>query len=686
MSIPENLSASRLLEAWEGPYGGVPPFDRVRVEDFEPALEEAMASMTAEVERIADNPDDPTFENTIEAMERAGRELTRVATLFRIWGSCLTTPEVQAVEREMNPRLAAHRDRITQNQALFGRIEAVHRSPEMQSRTEEQRRLAWRYHTEFVRAGARLDEAERERVSSINQSLSRLFTRFSANVLADETENFVLLEDEADLAGLPEWLCDAAATAAESRGFPGRWLIANTRSSADPFVTYAERRDLRERVWRMFVERGAMGGEHDNREIIGEILALRAERARLLGYPTHAHFRLEVAMAGTPERAMELMEALWIPAVKRVAEEVEEIRQFAAESGEDIRIQPWDYRFYAEKLRQRRFFVDQAEVSQYLQLERICDAMFWLADELFGLTFTPVGDVPLYHPDVRVWEVRDRSGSHVGLFYFDPFARAGKRSGAWMNVIRAQERLDGEVPTIVTNVLNLLKGRPGEPVLLSWDDATTLFHEFGHALNGLASNATYPLLAGTPPERDFVEFPSQILEHWLPTPEILSRFARHERTGEPIPEALIGRIEEADRAGQGLSTVEFLASAMVDMALHASGETSLDPFAIERATLERHGMPDEVGMRHRLPHFSHIFSSDGYSAGYYSYLWADVLTADGFEAFLEAGGAYDREVADRLMETVLSVGSTVEPSEAYRRFRGRDPRVEPLMRKRGFAA
>jgi peptidyl-dipeptidase Dcp len=644
-----------------------------------------MAAMAEEIERIAGDPDAPTFENTLEALERAGTLLDRVTTIFRVWGSTLTGPEFQALEREMNPRLAAHRDRIYQDQRLFQRIEAVYGSPEMAGRSDEQQRLAWRYHTDFVRMGARLDDGARARVSEINQALSGLFTSFSANVLADEAGQFLVLEDEAELAGLPEWLCDAARTAAEEKELPGKWVISNTRSSAEPFITYSSRRDLRERVWRMFNGRGDMGGDHDNNEIITEILALRSERARLLGYPTHAHYFLETSMAGSPERAIELMDALWEPAVSRVRAEVHELQALASEHEADVTIQPWDYRFYAEKLRQRRFAVDQGEVSQYLQLERLLEGMFWLAEELFGMRFEPADDAPKYHRDVRVWAVRAESGKHLGLFYFDPFARSGKRSGAWMNVLRAQGRVNGDVPTIVSNVLNVLKSRPGEPVLLSWRDASTLFHEFGHAINGLASDVTYPLLSGTPPERDYVEFPSQILEHWLSTPEIMLRYAVHHETGEPIPLELIERIDRTEKANQGLATVEYLASAIVDMKLHLAEDHPVDARQIERETLERYGMPPQVCMRHRLPHFAHIFAGDGYSAAYYSYLWADVLTADGFEAFAEAGGPFDREVAQRLIRHVLSAGSTVDPAEGYRRFRGRDPRLDALMRKRGFA-
>lgn len=675
-----------LLAEWSGPYGGIPPFDQVRVEHFKPALEAAMAQSLAEIEQIASNPAAPTFQNTIEALEGNGRALDRVSTSYGIWSSTMNTPEFAAVEREMAPRLAAFGDQITGNEALFRRIAAVYQSPDTTRLTPEQRRLAWRYYTNFVRAGAQLDAPAKSRLSEINQRLAGLYTQFSQNVLADETDQIMVLRDTSELAGLPQSLRDAAAAAAAGRSQPGAWVITNTRSSIDPFLTYSTRRDLRERAWRMFVNRGDNGGEHDNNAIIAEILKLRAERANLLGYSTHAHWRLENTMAGTPERAMELMEAVWTPAVARVRQEVADMEQVAAAEGTPIDIQPWDYRFYMEKVRKARFDLDQNQVKPYLQLDRLREGMFWVAGELFGFDFAPVTNIPVYHPDVRVWEVKDRAtGRHVGLWYFDPYARSGKRSGAWMNAYRNQERYDGEVTTIVSNNSNFVKTAGDAPVLISWDDATTLFHEFGHALHGLSSNVTYPSLSGTAVARDYVEFPSQLLEHWLSTPQVLQRFATHYQTGEPIPQALVDRIKSAATFNQGFSTVEYLASALVDMKLHLAGGADIDPDAFERATLAELGMPAEIVMRHRTPQFGHVFSSDGYSAGYYSYLWSDVITADAAEAFTEApGGLYDAEVARRLRENIFSIGNTVDPAEGYRRFRGRDPRIEALMRKRGF--
>jgi peptidyl-dipeptidase Dcp len=679
------LSANPLLRPWTGPYGGVPPFDQVQVAHFRPALEAAMAEQLAEVERIASNPAAPSFANTIEAYEDAGRTLGRVGTSYGIWSSSLSSPEFQAVQREMAPRLAAFGDQVTQNERLFRRIEAVYQSPQRASLTPEQQRLTLETYRDFVRAGARLDAAAKARLSEINQRLAGLFTTFGQNVLTDENEQHLVVRDAADLAGLPQSVRDAAATEATRRGMQGAWVIANTRSSVDPVLTYADNRGLRERAWRMFVNRGDAGAT-DNNAVISEILKLRAERATLLGYPTHAHWRLENAMAKTPERAVELMEAVWTPAVARVREEVADMQAVATAEGRNLTIEPWDYRYYQEKVRKERYDLDQAAVKPYLQLDKLRDGMFWVAGELFGFAFRPAANVPVYHPDVTVWEVTDRaSGRHIGLWYFDPYARAGKRSGAWMNAYRSQERFNGDVTTIVSNNSNFVKGQPGEPVLISWDDATTLFHEFGHALHGLNSSVSYPSLSGTAVSRDYVEFPSQLLEHWLATPQVLQRFALHYETGEPIPQDMVDRIKRAGTFNQGFATVEYLASALVDMRLHLAGNRDIDPRAFERQTLADLGMPREIVMRHRTPHFNHVFGSDGYSAGYYSYLWSDVITADAAEAFLSApGGLYDREVARRLVEHIFSVGNTVDPADAYRAFRGRDPTVDALMRKRGF--
>jgi len=680
-------SANPLFEPWSGPFGGVPAFDRARIADFEPALEAAMAEQLAAIERIATDPTPPTFENTVAAAERSGRTLDRVQTIYGVYGSNLSDDAVQEVERRMAPRLAAFQDRIVQNRAFFDRVTAVHESADKAGLSLEQRRSAWLLFTNLTRAGARLGPGEQAELAAINQQLAELHTVFAQNVLKEEDGSAVFLDAETDLAGLPESARHAAAEAAEERGKPGRWAIPNNRSSVEPFLTFADRRDLREKVWRMFIGRGDQGDATDNKATVTQILALRAKRAKLLGFPTHAHWRLEDSMAKTPQRAVELMEAVWQPAVARVREEVADMQALADADGDGITIAPWDYRYYAEKVRKAKYDLDEAEVTPYLQLDRLRDGMFFVAEQLFGLSFVPVaeGVVPVFHPDVRVWEVRNREGATMGLLYFDPYARTGKRSGAWMSDYRGQERLDGPVIPIVSNNCNFVKPPPGEPALVSWDDATTLFHEFGHALHGLCSDVTHPSLAGTRVARDYVELPSQLLEHWLSTPEVLERFAIHCKTGTPIPAELVAKIRRAETFNAGFRTVEFLASAIVDMKLHLAGDVPVDPEQFERQTLETLGMPAEIVMRHRIPHFLHLFADDGYSAGYYSYLWADTLTADAWEAFTEAGGPWDAAVAERLRRHIFSAGNTVDPEEGYRAFRGRDATIDALMRKRGFA-
>ena len=681
-----------LLAPWSGPYGGVPPFDKVKVGDFRPALEAAMKIQLAEIEVIAHNPAAPDFDNTVVALERSGRALMRVSTLFGIYAATLGDDAVQAVEREVAPELAAHSDAITQNSLLYQRIAAVYAARDKSGLSSEQKRLVWVVYTGFTRAGAKLNSSEKIRLAAINQELAGLYTGFSQALLADEGGLWVALESEADLAGLPSSTVDALKAAAASRHLTATGAVLNTRSSVEPFLEYSSRRDLREKVWRMFVSRGDNGDAHDTNATITRILALRAERAHLLGYPTHAHWRVEDAMAKTPERALALMEAVWPAAVARVHEEVADMQAIADREADSahaprIRIEPWDYRYYAEIVRREKYGLDANAVKPYLQLEKLREGMFWVAGQLFGFTFEEVksGEVPVAHPDIRVFEVR-RDGRHVGLWYLDPYARTGKQSGAWMNEYRLQERFDGEVTTIVSNNSNFVRGAAGEPILISWEDAVTLFHEFGHALHGLNSNVTYPTLSGTSVARDYVEFPSQLLEHWLSTPQVLQKFAVHYRTGQPIPEELVAKIHKAETFNQGFKTVEYLSSALIDMKLHLLGDKPVDPSVFEKETLAALGMPHEIVMRHRTPQFGHVFSGDGYSAGYYSYLWSDTLSADAWEAFTEAGGAYDPAVAARLLREVLAVGNTVDPADAYRAFRGRDAGIAALMRKRGFPA
>jgi len=684
LSAAAPAGSNPLVAPWPGPYGGVPPFDRVKVEHFEPALEAGMAEQLANIDRITTEGGQVTFANTIAALERSDRVLKQVLSVYEVWTSTMNTPEFQAVETRMAPRLAAFRDQITQNAKLFERIASVYETRERSALTPEEKRLAWLHYTEFVRAGAKLSPEGKKRVSEINQRLASLFTKFGQNVLADENDHVLFLETESDLAGLPASFRSSAATAAEERGRKGQWAVTNTRSSVEPFLAYSDRRDLREKAWRAFVSRGDNGDARDNKAVVAEILALRAERAKLLGYETHAHWRLENTMAKTPERAMALLEAVWAPAVARVREEVADMLTIADREGAGIRIAPWDYRYYAEKVRKAKYDLDEGALVPYLQLDKVREGMFWVAGKVFGLHFSPARDVPVYHPDVVAYEVKDDAGKHVGLWYFDPWARPYKQSGAWMSAYRDQERFDREIATIVSNNANFVTAGPGQPVLVGWDDATTMFHEFGHALHGLCSKVAYPSVSGTSVARDFVELPSQILEHWLLTPEVLTRFAVHFQSGQPIPPELVAKIERSRTFNQGFDTVEYVASAIVDMKLHLAGATPAEPDAFERETLKAIGMPEEIVMRHRTPQFSHVFASEGYSAGYYSYLWADTLTADAWEAFTSAGGPYDEEMAKRLRDRIFSVGNTVDPAEAYRSFRGRDAGIEPLMRKRGF--
>ena len=672
-----------LLKPWSGPYGGVPPFDQARVEDFELALLEAMDRNRQEIAAIADNPDPPTFANTLAALEDSGRALARVGAVYGVWTSTLSDAAMQAVEQTMSPAFAAFDDEIVQNEALFRRIAAVHAVRATAGLTTEQTRLCEVIYRRFARHGAALAPAEKARLGEINQALATLTTTFSQNLLADEEAAGLTLSAPEDLAGLSPTLIAGAAEAAKAKGLKGRWLIVNSRSAMEPFLIDSARRDLREAGWRLWTRRGDNGDARDNNALVVEILGLRQEKARLLGQPTFAHWIADDQMAKTPDAALALMTKVWAPAKTQVAEQALELQALARRDGLEGPLEPWDYRHYAEKLRQEKYDFDEAEVKPYLQLDRIREGMFWVASTLAGFAFEEAHDASVPHPDVRVWAVR-RNGREAGLWYFDPYARTGKGSGAWMSEYRTQERFAGDVTPIVSNNANFVKAAPGDPVLIGWDDAVTLFHEFGHALHGLASSVTYPSLAGTSVDRDFVEFPSQLLERWLPTPELLSRFATHHQTGAPMPDALVEKIRRAHTFSKGFDTVEYLASAIVDMRAHLATE-AIVPAAFESEILAQIGMPPEVVMRHRLPHFGHIFAGEGYAAGYYDYIWADALTADAAEAFAEApDGFYDAALATRLRDEILSIGGTVDAAEAFRRFRGRDVTTDALMRDRGF--
>ena len=684
-TMPTDLS-NPLLAEWTGPYGGVPAFGAMALEDLEPALEAGMAAHLAEIDAIAQNPVAPTFENTIVAMERAGKPIERAFTYYGIWSSNLSSPEFREIQARMAPRLSDYGTQITQNAALFDRVRAVYDARETLGLRPDQLRLVELTYDGFARNGATLDAEAKARYAAIDQRLSELYTAFGNHILADE-EGYVTYLTADQLSGLPASVVAAAAAAAESRGRAGEYAITNTRSSMDPFLTYSDERDLRETVWRTYYSRGDNGDENDNNALITEILALRDERVGLLGYETFAAWRLENRMAQTPERAMDLLLAVWPAAVARVREEVADMQAVADAEGAGLTIEPWDYRYYAETVRQERYALDSDEVKQYLQLDRLNEAMFYVAGELFGFAFTPItdGSVPVFHPDVTVFEVTNRdTGALVGLWYLDPFARPGKRSGAWATTYRSHTTFDGPKTVLASNNSNFVPGAPGEPSLISLDDAETLFHEFGHALHFLASNVAYPGLDGG--VRDYTEFQSQLLERWLLTDAVIDRFLVHVDTGEPMPAALVEKIRRAGTFNQGFATTEYLASSLIDMKLHTLDDPSeVDPDAFERETLAELGMPSELVMRHRTPHFGHVFSGEGYATGYYGYLWADVLTSDAAEAFAEApGGFYDPEVAGRLVRYLFAPRNAIDPAEAYRLFRGRDADIAPLMRDRGF--
>jgi len=679
------MSDNIFLQAWQGPYGGVPAFDKMRLEDFKQALDWGMTKQLEEIEAITSNTDAPTFENTIAAFEDVGRDLDRVFAYYFLWSSNLSSPEYREIQTEYAPKISAYFTSINQNDALFQRIKAVYDSREQFDYTPEQKRLIWTRYNSFAHFGATLQGEAKKRYADIQQELAKLHTKFANNVLADE-ENYALYLTEDQLGGLPQNLITAAAAAAKARGEEGKYAITNTRSSMSPFLTYSTERDLREKVWRSYYSRGGNGDEFDNHAIIADILKLRHERVQLLGYENYASWRLADRMAKTPTRANALMEAVWPAAIARVDEEVADMQALADAEGAGIKIAPWDYRFYAEKVRQDKYAFSGDEVKQYLQLNKLREAMFYVAGRLFNFEFKAIddGSVPTFHEDVKVWEVTDRdSGEHIGLWYLDPFARKGKRSGAWATSYRSHETFKGKRTVLSSNNSNFVKGEAGKPTLISWDDAETFFHEFGHALHALASNVNYPSLNGG--VRDYTEFQSQLLERWLLTDEVIDSYLVHHETGDPIPAGLVAKIKAAKTFNQGFSTTEYLASALVDMRYHTIDPKDIDPKSFERQTLTKLGMPEELVMRHRSTHFGHIFSGEGYSAGYYGYMWADVLTSDAAEAFAEApGGFYDKAVANKLVDYLFAPRNALDPAEAYRAFRGRDADIKPLMRDRGF--
>jgi peptidyl-dipeptidase Dcp len=678
------LSDNPLLAPWTSP-DGVPPFADIRPEHFRPAYAQAFAAHDDEIAAIAGSADPPDFANTIAALELSGRALERVEHVFHLLIGADSNEALLAFEREISPQIAGHWNRIRADAALFGRIDALMHQADTLSLDTEQKRVLERYHTSARRAGAALDTVKKERLAEIIERLAALGTAFSQNVLADEQAFALPLHGEDELAGLPEFMREAMQSDARERGLKGQ-VVTLSRSSVEPFLQFSRRRDLREKVFRAFIARGDNNGPTDNKATIAEIVALRAERARLLGYADFAHYRLDDAMAKTPAAVRALLDTVWAHARQKALADRDALQALVQEEGGNFALAPWDWRYYAGKLRQRQCDIDEAAVKPYLDLEAMIEAAFYTARRLFGLRFTPRPDVPVWHPDVRVWEVHGADGGEVGLFFGDYFARPSKQSGAWMTSLREQEKLAGDIRPLIVNVCNFAKAAESEPTLLGFDEARTLFHEFGHALHGLLSAVTYPKISGTNVATDFVELPSQLYEHWLEQPDVLRRFARHYQTGAPMPEELLQRLVAARNFNAGFGTVEYLASAYVDLGFHSVGASgSIDPTTFENETLRELGMPDEVVMRHRPPHFGHVFSGGGYAAAYYSYMWSEVLDADAFEAFEETGDIFDPAVARRLRETIYAAGGTRDPAEAYKAFRGRLPSPDALLRKRGLA-
>jgi peptidyl-dipeptidase Dcp len=673
-----------LLAPWVGRFE-VPRFGQIDPAHFVPAFEQAMAENNAEIAAIVANPEPPSFANTIAALEDSGRTLSRVSDVFHVLAGAHTNDAIQAVEREMSPRLAAHHNAIRLNGDLFRRIDQVMHASAVGGLTDEQERVLERYHTDFRRGGAHLDPAAKERLAAIGQRLASLGTDFSQHVLADERDTVIELKSDDDLAGLPDFVRSAAREAADQRGLAGRYVITLSRSSVEPFLQYSSRRDLREKAFRAWMARGDMGGPTDNKAIIAEMVALRGERARLLGYPTYADYRLDDSMAKTPRAVRDLLGEVWPRALTRALADRDALQALVQAEGGNFRIASWDWRYYAEKLRKKLHDVDEAAIKQYLQLDKIIDAAFDTATRLFGLRFREVSGVPVWHPDVRTWEVTDAAGKHVALFFGDYFARPSKHSGAWMTSLRDQEKLAGDMHPLIINVMNFNKGADGKPALLSYDDARTLFHEFGHALHGMLSDVTYPYIAGTNVDTDFVELPSQLYEHWLERPEILRRFAVHYRTGEPIPEEMLRKVLAARTFNQACATLEYVSSALVDLEFHSlQSANAIDVTTFERQTLDKLGMPEEIVMRHRSPHFQHVFSGSSYSSAYYSYMWSEVLDADAFRAFEEAGDIFDPATAAKLRDNIYAAGGRRSSDDAYIAFRGRLPSVDALLARRGL--
>jgi peptidyl-dipeptidase Dcp len=674
------VSNNALLKEWSGPYDGVPPWDQVKPELFPEAFQAGIDQLLAETDVIANNPESPSFANTIEAMEKSGRTLDRVQALFGVMTDNMSTPAYQALDKDWSPKFSAAYDKINLNSKLFARIASVYEHRDHVGLDAKQMRLLTRTYEGFVRRGAKLNDAQKAQLSDYNQQLATLFSEFNSHLLADEST--FIQASEADMAGVQQDVKDAAASVAKSKGLPaGTYAIRNTRSAVDPVLSFGSNRALREKVWRAFVNRGDNGDANDNNATIAKIVKLRADRAHLLGYANHAEWRMQDTMAKSPAKAMDLMMRVWKPAVARVHEEVADMKPFAAKDGVTT-IEPWDYRYYMEKVRKAKYDLSQDEIKPYFEQSNLLDGMFWAAGQLYSLEFKEnSGTVPVFNPDVRTFEV-SRNGQVLGLFYLDTYAREGKRSGAWMNSYKGRAQLTGDNYILASNNNNFTKPEAGKPVLISLDDASTQFHEFGHAIHFLLVDVKYPSLGGS--QRDFVEYPSQVNENWLLTRPVLEKFALHYQTKQPMPAALVDKIKKADTFNQGFATVEYLSSALVDMKLHLDPTGVVDADAFEKKALAEIGMPKEMVMRHRLPQFGHLFSSDSYSAGYYSYLWSETMDADTWAAFEEAGNPFDKKIADSFRINLLSTGNETDRAEAYRKFRGRDPDVTALLKRRGF--
>ncbi|MGY3606066.1 MULTISPECIES: M3 family metallopeptidase [unclassified Bradyrhizobium] len=683
MSASSQGLANPLLQGWQTPFE-TPPFDEIKPEHFLPAFEQAFADHSAEIGAIVHDPAAPDFDNTITALERSGKLLSKVSAVFYDLVSAHSNPAILEIDKEVSLRMARHWNPIMMNAVLFGRIALLHQNRASLGLSGEQLRLLERTYTRFRRAGAGLDDAAKARMAEINERLAHLGTSFSHHLLGDEQDWFMELAED-DRAGLSDSFVAAAKAAAEERGMAGKAIVTLSRSSVEPFLKTSDRRDLREKVFKAFTARGDNGNAHDNNATIVEILALREEAAKIMGFSNYASYRLEDSMAKTPDAVRGLLERVWKPARARALADRDAMQALIAEEGGNFALAAWDWRYYAEKLRQISANFDDAAIKPYLVLDHMIEAAFDCATRLFGVTFEERKDIPAWHPDVRVWEVRDRDGKHKALFYGDYYARPSKRSGAWMTSLRDQQQLDGAVAPLVINVCNFAKGAGGAPALLSPDDARTLFHEFGHGLHGMLSNVTYPSLSGTSVFTDFVELPSQLYEHWQERPEVLQRFARHYETGEPLPDDLLLRFLAARKFNQGFATVEFVSSALIDLEFHTQpAEASRDVRAFEKQELEKIGMPAEIALRHRPTQFGHIFSGDHYAAGYYSYMWSEVMDADAFGAFEEAGDIFDPATAKRLLDDIYSSGGSRDPEEAYVAFRGREPEPDALLRRRGL--